>query len=438
MSSEFSISSSGSPHGSQSQRYFGWVLISMLLLGLAVQPASSAEQRSFDLLDASALRDLVSPEEGQGRAPYVIGQETALADMPTWTDLEASTTRMADVSQGSFQGADNKKIHYRIYQHRAESKGGVVVVSGRTEGLALYQETILDLVRNGYSVYIHDHRGQGFSERLVRSDPTLGHIDEFDYYVKDLAAFIGGPVLEARRDSKAPLFLLAHSMGGTIATLYLESTAATDIVAATLVTPMMEPWAAGGESPGFIQKLVDKYCDSLSSRVGAIPGLSTTYIQGAPFQKQYEDFLKAPDLSPNGASHSLARFARNWEARNAARCSGPDCGSPDARVGGASVRWLNQSCSASEQARGVAAERIRIPVLLLQGGQDIKVKPGAQAQFCANLNKSAGPGYCVGRTLAGAEHSLLIESDEYRVPALASALRFYDCVAGGRARCDQP
>jgi lysophospholipase len=100
------------------------------------------------------------------------------------------------------------------------------------------------------------------------------------------------------------------------------------------------------------------------------------------------------------------------------------------------VRWLNQSCSASEQARGAASERIRIPVLLLQGGQDIKVKPSAQAQFCTNLNKGPGPGYCVGRTMAGAEHAMLMERDEFRVPALASAFRFYDCVAAGQSRCD--
>jgi lysophospholipase len=198
----------------------------------------------------------------------------------------------------------------------------------------------------------------------------------------------------------------------------------------------MEPWAACGESPGFTQKLADTFCDHFSGKIGALPGISTAYIQGAPFEKQYGDFLHSPDLKPNGASHSLTRYARNWETRNGAICAGPSCGAPNARVGGASVRWLNQSCSASEQARGPAAARIQVPVLLLQGGQDIKVKPSAQAQFCTNLNKGTGPGYCVGRTMVGAEHSVLMESDEFRVPALVSAFRFYDCVESGKSRCE--
>lgn len=410
----------------------------LLLWTWGAQSARAAEQRSFELLDLPALRDLVSQESETDATPYVIGQEFALAARPSWADLEASAKQIADVRGGSFQGVGNRKIHYRIYQHRSERKGGVIIVTGRTEGLALYQETILDLLRNGYSVYIHDHRGQGFSERIAGTDSTLGHIDDFDNYVKDLATFIDGPVHDARTDASTPQYLLAHSMGGTIAALYLEGTPTSDIAAAALVTPMMEPWSAGGESPGFLQKLADTFCDRFSGRGGAISGVSTAYIQGAPFEKQYQDFLKSPDLLPNGASHSLVRFARNWNTRNSARCTGPDCGSPDARIGGASVRWFNQSCAASEQARGAAAERIKVPVLLLQGGQDIKVKPAAQAQFCANMNKNPGPGYCVGRTIAGAEHAMLMESDEFRVPALASALYFYNCVATGQPRCDRP
>jgi lysophospholipase len=194
---------------------------------------------------------------------------------------------------------------------------------------------------------------------LVSSDPTLGHIDEFDYYVRDLADFIAGPVSEARRGATSPLFILAHSMGGTIATLYLEGEPGSAIRAATLVTPMMEPWAAGGESPGVIEKLVDTLCDRFSVSVGAIPGVSTTYVQGAPFEKQYKTFLNAPEVTPNGTSHSRVRLARNWETRDAARCVDENCGSPDARVGGASARWLNQSCRASERARGQALSASR-------------------------------------------------------------------------------
>ena len=110
------------------------------------------------------------PLEAAGPAPYVIGTEADLAASPSWTDLEAIALKEAQLTRGAFTGADGVKIHYRLYQHRAETRGGIVISSGRTEGLALYQETVRDLVRSGYSVYIHDHRGQGFSQRLLPQD----------------------------------------------------------------------------------------------------------------------------------------------------------------------------------------------------------------------------------------------------------------------------
>ncbi len=59
------------------------------------------------------------------------------------------------------------KIKYRIFE-RADEKAAIVISSGRTECMFKYEETIYDLYEEGYSVYIHDHRGQGFS------GPTIG------------------------------------------------------------------------------------------------------------------------------------------------------------------------------------------------------------------------------------------------------------------------
>ena len=140
--------------------------------------------------------------------------------------------------------------------------------------------------------------------------------------------------------------------------------------------------------------------------------------------------------APNDLTHSALRFARHWQARNDARCEGADCGSPHAKVGGVSYRWFNQSCFASEQARGKAAANIAVPVLLLQGENDTVVKPSAQQEFCRNVNDANGPGYCVGRTVKQALHSILIEADAYRGLALQRVLGFFDCVRKGAPRCD--
>ena len=95
----------------------------------------------------------------------------------------------------------------------------VVIVPGFTEGLVIYQEVIHDLLRNRWSVYIHDHRGQGHSARepAVRDTPDIGHVERFDDFVADLDAWITGEVLPA---GHARVFLWAHSMGGAIAARY--------------------------------------------------------------------------------------------------------------------------------------------------------------------------------------------------------------------------
>jgi len=384
---------------------------------------------------AAAPDDAFAPLQA-GAAAYRLGREADLAAYPGWGDLEAATARQAPPTRGAFVGAAGVKIHYRLYRNRSETRGGVVVVAGRTEALATYQELIRDLVANGYSVYIHDHRGQGFSQRLLSDDTTIGYVDEFRYYVDDLAAFIAGPVRAARAADPRPLFLLAHSMGGTVAALYLEATQASGIAAAALVTPMMEPWTAGGGHPSLIDRLADAYCTRYSIDSERPGPLAERYLDGAPFDEQYAAVRAAPPGTRNELTHSALRFARHWQARNDARCDGADCGSPHAKVGGVSVRWFNQACAAGERARGEAAAKITLPVLLLQGGSDTVVEPRAQREFCRHLNQAHGAGYCVGRTVPQALHSLFIEADAYRVPALQRVLGFFDCVRAGGARCE--
>ena len=394
-------------------------------VALAATAAHAQEAVSFAPLEAAA-----------SATRYRLGREAGLAAYPAWSDLEAATAKQAPMTRGSFTGAAGATIHYRLYRHRAETRGGVVVVAGRTEGLVMYQELIRDLVANGYSVYIHDHRGQGFSQRLLTSDTTIGYVDSFDHYVDDLAAFIAGPVRAARAGNRRPLFLLAHSMGGAVSTLYLEQHRDSGIAAAALVTPMMAPWTAGARDAGVVDKLADAFCGRYAVDVSPFEPLATKYAEGGPFDEQYAAVRAAPPGTPNDLTHSALRFARHWQARNDARCDGADCGSPHAKVGGVSYRWFNQSCFASEKARGKAAANIVVPVLLLQGENDTVIKPSAQVEFCRNLNDAKGRGYCVGRTVTGALHSIFIEADAYRAPALNRVFGFFDCVRSGAARCD--
>ncbi|MGO8654096.1 alpha/beta fold hydrolase, partial [Rhizobium ruizarguesonis] len=78
-----------------------------------------------------------------------------------------------------------------------------MISSGYGESFFKYREIVYDLWQEGYQVYILDHRGQGFSERLIRPnkaqelDPRavkrvhdLGYVENFDDFVDDLKTFV--------------------------------------------------------------------------------------------------------------------------------------------------------------------------------------------------------------------------------------------------------
>ena len=114
-----------------------------------------------------------------------------------------------------------------------------------------------DLVAQGYSVFIHDPRGQGFSTRLRQGDGhgDKGHMDQFDHLVTDLKSFLGQVQAllagQAGQANKAgyprPLCAMAHLMGGAVLALHLAPSSASNEPAlpnpavAALVTPMFEP-----------------------------------------------------------------------------------------------------------------------------------------------------------------------------------------------------
>ena len=93
--------------------------------------------------------------------------------------------------------------------------GSVVISSGRIESLVKYKEVVYDFYQNGYSVFIHDHRGQGLSGRML-DNPQIGYVQCFDDYVSDFKQFIDQVVSESSQHKPK---LLCHSMGGAIGAL---------------------------------------------------------------------------------------------------------------------------------------------------------------------------------------------------------------------------
>ena len=71
----------------------------------------------------------------------------------------------------------------------------------------------------GYSVYMNEHRGHGYSDGKT-SDCGMVTINDFNTYVYDLHKFVEEVVHIKEKGNS--LYLYAHSMGGGIAAMYLE------------------------------------------------------------------------------------------------------------------------------------------------------------------------------------------------------------------------
>ena len=95
-----------------------------------------------------------------------------------------------------------------------EPKAAVIIVHGMGEHSSRYAHVAKRFNEHGYSIYAYDHMGHGQSE----GEPV--YAEKFDIWSHDLGHFIKRVRMET---GKLPVYLLGHSMGGTITT-YLAVT----------------------------------------------------------------------------------------------------------------------------------------------------------------------------------------------------------------------
>jgi lysophospholipase len=299
--------------------------------------------------------------------------------------------------EGYFEGERGLKLHYRKFVN-PEAKAGILLVHGYTESLVKYRELTYDLYRNGYSVYMYEHRGHGFSERML-AEKDVVYVDDFMNYVLDMNRFIDQHIMPQGQK----LFLFAHSMGGGIAINYLQRYP-DKVDGAALSSPMLDINTGG--FPYWVAKGV--------ARVGTLLGFGSKFAPG-----QSGADIKSWVINENqGDTNSQVRFSRY--IKDIAQ---------DSRLvlGGASYQWLNESFKYSEKAREKEhAATVSTPTLLLQAEHDTYVNPEGQNQYCTTAVN------CRILKIPGSRHHSCMDVDAVRTPALTAVLQFYDELAARR------
>lgn len=263
------------------------------------------------------------------------------------------------------------------YQQKPLSRAVMIVANGRTEYIEKYIDVLRDLQMDDISFVIYDHCGQGDSGRFL-VDSEKGHIDRFDRYVSDLHL-----VVKNTREmfGSVPIYILSHSMGGTIGWLYCAEHS-TMVHSLILLAPMFTIETGTG-LPLFMVETIARVCCQA--------GRGERYVvTTGPFDSEMK-------FENNELTVDPERFAYNLFMTNSL---------PYAPLGGPTYRWLSEALSAMRKTRRVQG-RIDCPVRFLVGSDDRVVGVDGIEQMAARVNGDL-------IVYENARHELLMESPQTR------------------------
>ena len=282
-------------------------------------------------------------------------------------------------------GKNNIKIAYRhLIQLESAVRKLLVLVNGRAENMLKWSELAYDFYRQGYDVLLFDHRGQGYSDRLLRGSEK-GHLDDFRFYIDDMAKVI---------EKTTALFtyktqhLLAHSLGSLIATYYLANYEHC-IEKAVL------------SSPFFGVPLKHPVRDELIIAAMNLLGQGSGYVFG-------KGAYQPAHLERNELSFCQTRM--KWMNRVNRK-------HPELHLGGPTFRWLHLCLNAIKRLPKVIP-RIEIPVLILQAEKENIVNNKTLKKLTAlfpNAHREIIP---------QAKHEILFERDKLRADVIKNIMNF--------------
>ncbi len=298
--------------------------------------------------------------------------------------------------ESEFVGKNDVRIRY-ILLRNAKAKRSVTIVNGSGENYRKYFEIAYDFFNAGYSVFMLDNRGQGASGRMTKK-PLHQYVDNFENFAEDLKYFHDYIV---RFQTQGPRFLLGHSMGGCISTLYAEKYPE-DFKAIALSAPMHSI------------KLEDK--GEPVPEPLAMLALAWRNLMGGG-----EDLVKPEDdpledtFEENALTKSRARFQMGLDTILL---------QPSLRLTAPTNKWMHEALSNSIAVRTADwAHAAQVPILLLQAEKDEMILPFGQNEFCTNAPN------CTLEVVKGSSHEIMQEIDSIRTPALERIIKFFDTQA---------
>lgn len=111
----------------------------------------------------------------------------------------------------TFKGLNDIRIFCQSWHSPEEPQAVIIISHGYAEHSGRYQHVAEYFLQKGYAVYALDHRGHGCS------DGPRADVINFENYLIDLKTFLD--IIKGQEENRS-IFLVGHSMGGAIATLF--------------------------------------------------------------------------------------------------------------------------------------------------------------------------------------------------------------------------
>lgn len=280
-------------------------------------------------------------------------------------------------------GKQNIKLAYRhLIQPESAVRKLMILVNGRAENMLKWTELAYDFYHQGYDVLLFDHRGQGYSQRII---PQKGHLDEFRFYVDDMAKIIEKATALF---SYSTQHLLAHSMGALISTYYLAN-CDHRINKAVL------------SSPFYGISLKHSIRDELIIALMNILGQGERYVFGkGDYQQTHLEYNEL----------TFCKTRMKWMNRINRK-------NPAINLGGPTFRWVHLCLNAIKRLPKVIP-KIEIPILILQAEKE-KIVDNKNLEKLTALFPNA---QC--KVVFNAKHEILFEQDKLRKETIFKILEF--------------
>lgn len=231
--------------------------------------------------------------------------------------------------EGNFNGVRNTDIYYQGWLPEGNVRGVLFIVHGLGEHSGRYGNIVEQFVPSGYVVYGFDLIGHG------KSGGGREVVQRFEDYTETLRTFYQ---MVAEWQAGKPIFLLGHSMGGTIASYYLLDHQE-DFDGAIISAPLVKVGDSISKATIFMGKILSKIAPKVGVLVLEVNGISRD-------PKVVEAYVNDPLVFH---------------------------GKTPARLGAELLSAMMRIT--------VEAGKIRLPIIIVQGEEDVLVEPSGAQMF---------------------------------------------------------